>query len=668
MDFNIFKNAIAQQFARMSKHALFRTGVDKDLMWQTYLDAFPEGTNPIYKTRREHDCNCCKSFIRVMGDVVAITDGEVVSLWDVDVGDITFNMVAREMSRLATSRPIQDAFLHYEPVVGTDKTLVQALEGVHTWRHFFVNLPATVVAFKDAIPTKLGDFRTRHDLFARALATISDDAIDTVLDLINKNALYRGAEHKEMVVSFKATKAVHDALSPDRRAAAVWLPVVKYPGPGTGDIRNTAIGTLLVDLSEGTPVERAVASFESKVAPANYKRPTAIVTKAMIESARAKIEELGLGSALQRRYATIDDITINNILFANRNARRVLGGGVFDDLAANAPAKDMEGKDTPIAVFLCEVMPTARDIEVLVENRHTPNLVSLIAPADPTAKSLFKWGNQFSWSYNGEFADSIKERVKAAGGNVTGDLCCRLAWSNYDDLDLHLETPLAHIFFGSKTDGRGGRLDVDMNAGRGHTRTPVENIFYADYNTMPQGEYHLYVNQFNLRERTDVGFEVEIDWLGTVHRFAYPRVVLDKQNVTVARFTYSRAKGVEIIESLPPSTATREVWGITTQTFQPVSVLTRSPNYWDGRGVGNEHVFFMLENCRNEGQARGFYNEFLLNDLTPHRKVIEMVGAKLRTDESDRQLSGLGFSTTQRNSITCRVKDSTKTRLYNVTF
>jgi len=66
----------------------------------------------------------------------------------------------------------------------------------------------------------------------------------------------------------------------------------------------------------------------------------------------------------------------------------------------------------------------------------------------------------------------------------------------------------------------------------------------------------------------------------------------------------------------------------------------------------------MLEGCRHEGAVRGFYNEFLRGDLEPHRKVMELVGSKVRTEESDQQLSGLGFSTTQRNHLVCKVSGS----------
>lgn len=42
---------------------------------------------------------------------------------------------------------------------------------------------------------------------------------------------------------------------------------------------------------------------------------------------------------------------------------------------------------------------------------------------------------------NGSVADSFKEKVKAAGGNVDGFMRCSLHWFNYDDLDLHVTEP-----------------------------------------------------------------------------------------------------------------------------------------------------------------------------------------------------------------------------------
>ena len=106
------------------------------------------------------------------------------------------------------------------------------------------------------------------------------------------------------------------------------------------------------------------------------------------------------------------------------------------------------------------------------------------------------------------------------------------------------------------------------------------------------------------------------------------------------------------------SSASRKLWGLDTQGFQRVNLLLRSPNYWSGQGVGNKHYFFMLDGCTNDGDARGFYNEFLRADLDKHRKVLEIVGSKMKTEQSENQLSGLGFSETKRNEVTVRVKGS----------
>ncbi len=653
MNFNLLKSAVATQFEKMQKHGLFRVELDKDKLWQTYLNAFPPGTNPIYKVREEYNCNCCKRFIRTVGDVVSIVNNQIITIWDVDVKE--YKDVVNAMAKFVRLHKVGDPFFHYEKTAGTDKNFQELIDKkVQTWTHFFVNIKPDFVLKKDAIPTKLGELRSQRDVFERSLIEISDDAIETVLDLIGQNSLYRGEEHKGVVTAFKLCKAEYAKLSEVGKIAYVWT--------GTGAvarIRGSAIGKLLQDLSEGKEIDVAVRSFEAMVAPMNYKRPTALITKAMIEKARKTIEENGLTSALERRYATLNDITINNVIFANRNTRKVIDN-VFDDLKPTAVAKKGNFdkiEEVPIDKFISDIVPKAESIEVMLENNMSNNLVSLVAPADATAKPLFKWPNKFSWSYNGDVTDSIKEKVKKAGGNVQGDLCCRLAWYNFDDLDLHLKTPEGEIYFGQKRIGH-GQLDVDMNAGGGRTREPVENIFYPSKAGMREGDYTLFVHQFSQRETTNVGFEIEMDFCGDIRNFTYNKAVKSKENIIVAKFKYSHKKGLEIIESLPSSQTVRTVWNLPTQTFHPVSALMFSPNHWDDKGIGNKHYFFMLEGCKNDGSARGFYNEFLTADLDKHRKVLEVVGSKMKTEAGTEQLSGLGFSSTQKSTLICRVKGS----------
>jgi hypothetical protein len=96
--------------------------------------------------------------------------------------------------------------------------------------------------------------------------------------------------------------------------------------------------------------------------------------------------------------------------------------------------------------------------------------------------------------------------------------------------------------------------------------------------------------------------------------------------------------------------------------------LTISPLYWDGNATGNKHWFFMLAGCKNPEPTRGIYNEFLLGHLDKHRKVFEVLGDKIKCPVADEQLSGVGFSSTIRATVTVLVKTERAQKLYNVNF
>lgn len=674
LNFQVFKKAVRDQFGRMVQGDLFCTVVDKDEMWNRYLDSFPEGTNKIFRERREYDCSCCRNFIKNLGHVVAIVDGEVVTIWDQAAQDNTvpaFQAVAQAMRKHALNAVIEHPFLSPMQKIGTDKNHEDDNGRVITWDHFYAEIPARRNQGKNyympgkEIGPALSEMRATHEVFLRGLKELTMDSLDSVIEITKQNSLYRGQEYLHAVEGFRKLKLKFDKLKAEEQELFAWANYDKVP-PGVARIRNTAIGTLLIDLSEGLDLEDAVRKFEKSImAPSNYKRPTALVSQKMVDAARAKLDELGLLPALERRYAQLTDITLNNIIFANRDVTRRLGGDVFDSIAKKTTTpKDLARVETiPMEKFLKDVVPNISYIEVLLENKHSGNLVSLIAPKSASAGPLFKWSNNFSWAYNGDVTDSIKERVKKAGGNVTGDLCCRLAWSNYDDLDFHMsEAGGGHIYYGSyrgvgsRASPCGGLLDVDMNAGGGITREPVENIFYKTLSCMRPGEYTLSVHQFRRRESDNVGFEVEIDIMGEVHHFAYAKGLRQDERVIVAKLEVTR-EGVQIKHSIGGTMASKTMWNLKTNEFHPVTVLMNSPNHWDGqKGLGNKHYFFMLDSCVNDGHARGFFNEFLRPDLDKHRKVIEIVGSKMKTELSDSQLSGLGFSETIHTEILVRVK------------
>lgn len=677
LDFKIIRNALEDNFKKMCEENenLFEVELNKDVLWETYLNTIPAKDNKIYRTRREFDCSCCRHFIKGIGNVVAIKDNKMVSIWDFETSDDTWNTVLEAMSKFVKKHKVTDVYVSKFNHVGTRYSMDKTEDGNPIkWEHFYLDIPSKFVYNDryDTIDSVRGEKRAIRNVFKRSLDELTMDSIVTVLELINQNSLYRGEEYKYAVEEFRKTKKEYEALKTAKaKELYTWSKSVTL-NPTVAKIRNTAIGTLLIDISEDMELDVAVGKYEAVVAPTNYKRSKPIFTQKMLENAQKTITELGYLDSLERRYANADDITVNNILFSNRDtAKRISGGNsLFDALSKETksnPKKFDRVEEITIDKFIDSVLPTATDIEAYVENKHTPNFVSLIAPVNKDSKTMFKWNNNFSWAYKGNVTDSIvKQNVKNAGGKVDGVLRFSIQWNDVDeyddnDLDAHCIEPNGNeIYYGNKRSMRTtGMLDIDIiNPTR--NVSAVENITWTDINQMIDGTYQFFVQCYTNRGGRS-GFRAEIEFNGEIYSFDYTTPLRQGQNVYVADVTLRNGQ-FTIETKLPSNTSSREIWGVNTNQFVPVSVMCYSPNYWDKQnGIGNKHYFFMLKGCVNDELPNAWYNEFLNNELYPnHRKVLEALSSKAHVLETSDQLSGIGFSSTLRNELVVKVKGTTE--------
>lgn len=678
MNFIQMRDRMLSHFASMTENnsQLFEVEVDKDKLWSLYLDSFPTNKNPIYRERTEHDCSCCRHFIKSLGNVVAIKDGKVISIWDFNVdGDDTYEPSIKAMREYIHSCRISDVYLTKERRIGTSTNKELCEGNIINYDHFYADIP-TKYLWGSSKSEKQAELRDTRNVFKRSLDEITAEAVNIVLELISQNSLYRGEEHKGVLEKFAGYKAIYDTLSNSQKEIYAWEKSAEA-GMAVGRIRNHSIGTLLTDVTEGVELDEAVRRYEAMVAPSNYKRPKAIFTQRMLNEAKQAISDLGYMDSLGRRYATLDDITVNNILFSNRDAaKRITGADVFDEMSASLPInakKFNKVEEIGIEAFIKNVLPAAQEVELLFEGRMTPNMVSLIAPENKDSKTMFKWNNNFCWAYTGNVTDSMKERVKAAGGSVTGDLRFSIQWNesgdDNSDLDAHcIEANGDEIMFStfrkpsfSKT---GGQLDIDIIHPNG--KIAVENITWADRKKMNDGVYKFFVNQYSGSVKH--GFRAEVEFDGQIYSFDYSNRMRAGENVYVAEVTLKNGE-FSIKNLLPESGVSgRDVWGLTTNQFVPVSVVMFSPNYWDEQnGIGNKHYFFMLKNCVNPETPNGFYNEFLCNELDKHKRVMEALGSKLAVAKAEDQLSGVGFSSTKHNSAIVKVKGKSE-RVLKIVF
>lgn len=144
-EFYKFKRSVAEQIDKMISDDLFVVDIEKDLLWEAYLNSFPPGTNEIFRERRAYDCQSCKQFIRACGNVVAIIDNKLVSIWDVKTEGY-YQTVADSMAALVKSKPIKNIFRSQEQNLGTDFNHQKTEDGtIIKWEHFFYKLPQRFV-------------------------------------------------------------------------------------------------------------------------------------------------------------------------------------------------------------------------------------------------------------------------------------------------------------------------------------------------------------------------------------------------------------------------------------------------------------------------------------------------------------------------------------------
>lgn len=181
------KKELQTHFDEMQKEVthLFEVNVDKDELWNTYLDSFPAGTNEIFRERREHDCSCCRHFIKSIGAAVAIKNNQIHTIWELNLGDTTYQPVCDALDFFVKAHAVKDIYISRFSKIGTDFNFEEINNKSHQWDHFFLELPNKFVNKTNRSNEEIkGEYRDTKNVFKRSLEEITMDAIDTILELL----------------------------------------------------------------------------------------------------------------------------------------------------------------------------------------------------------------------------------------------------------------------------------------------------------------------------------------------------------------------------------------------------------------------------------------------------------------------------------------------------
>ena len=701
MQFKDFSQLVKQQFSTICQYQqLYKSSVTGDALWDLYLGSFKPKDNPIFRdpNSSSHNDNLDKNFIRRYGNIVAINENnEIVTMWDIALTENSeYYLSAKAMSNALKTNVIQDVFfetyselniLPYEKVNKTQPLYRLGIaqnhkqytkeevakfgvveEGkVYQFNHFHIDLPTLFVDKSGSSQaTIIGNYRDAKNVFGRGLSEISLDTLELVSDLIKQGSLLDGQTHLYKVEKMIVLKKQYNQLA--SKEVDNWLWKKSY-GLKEAKFRNELIGTLCVDLTEGKEINESCQTWNKRVDPANYMKATAPISKRQIEEAQKFVEENGYTDSFNRRFATIDDINVNDIVHSNIGNGVVKPASIFDKVkpAKSTQHKKSEFKDieeVTIDKFIKDILPGCTSVEAFFENRMSGNLVSLTTSNVLNSKPLFKWNNNFSWTFNGNLAGKslIKENVKAIGGKTTGAVRCSLQWNDPDtrgiiDLDLHCIVPSGfNVYYGNRNHSDTSTwLDVDM---RNPPSIGIENITID--RLIRDGVYLFKVRNYSGHTKFN-GFKAEIEFGGETFEYFVPNSFVDFKSI--AQIVVKNGEVVEIRHNLDPTTSSKNIWNLDTNQFHKVNLVCLSPNHWADNNIGNKHYLFMINNCKSDVPLRSFHIENLTSDLLEHRKVLEVLGQTTMLNPADKQLAGLGFNATIGDELIVRLQGTFKRQI-----
>jgi len=709
MSFNDFNIMIQERFDYIqSNYKLFRSNITGDELWNKYLSSFKKGDDPVFRdpNSTSHTCNNDKNFIRRYGNVVGINENyEIVSMFDLDLEiDNIYYTPSKSLSKLLKNSNIVNVFfetyeelnsLPYEKVNKNNKKFQLGngtsykqytkeevekygsveLNKVYSFDHFHVFLNNEFVdKNKKSIESIMGNYRDSKNVFKRAMDEIPLDTLELVRDLINQGSLLNGDTHLYKINEFIPLKREYNTINNKDNWAWVKsynLPIAKF--------RNELIGTLCVELAEGVELNDACKTWNKRVDPVNYMKAKSPITQKQIKEAQKFVEEMGYTESFNRRFASIDDIDINEILHSNVGKGEIKSASIFDSIQPSKSTRHKRSQfdgieEVSIEKFMKDILPNCTSVEAFMENRFDGNLVSLITSNDKNVKQLFKWNNPFSWTYNGNLTGKslIKEAVKERGGNVDGILRFSIMWAENDpndnsDLDAWCKLPNNTTigYSSSYRKDRGnarnmsGQLDVDITSPNDRSnKNIVENISFIDKSKMKDGTYLFYINMYS--NRGSKGFSAEIEFDGQLYTYEYNSSWSGDK--VVAEVTLKDGK-FTIEHKLPETNQSKKYWNLDTNEFHKVNLVCQSPNHWGENNTGNKHYFFMLDNCKSDLSLRSFHNEYLSSELLLHRKVMEVLANSTMIEPTDKQLAGVGFNSTVRDELIVKVSGSFKRTL-----
>lgn len=396
---------------------LFTTSVEN--LYDIFLANLPE------EGRQYYNCNACRNFVNRYGNIVYVSGGGMIfpAMWNFKCPDF-FSEAYYAVRKAISNSKIKGVFIPESKKLGIPRT--------NDWTHMHVEVPKKII-YKNKLKTadqeiaeKKEDFR----MLMRALQNYKLSTVETAVNLLRSDTLYRGEKTLGIAEWFLEVKKIFDAgyRMPNNKSNLIWVKVATAP-VGFCHISSSMIGTLLDDIEAGYDYNDINRRFDEKMNPTKYQRPQAAPSVGNVRRAEEIIAKLGLENSLKRRYARFDEIP--TIWKPRSIVEDFVSTGVFAGIKTKESLQNKEHEIIPRATkitwekFQRTVLPLAKKIE-FVTKFGNDSYAAIVTAEYPDAPPIILWDNEksrnpFSWYlYSGGSPASRWGLLHSACVEVTG--------------------------------------------------------------------------------------------------------------------------------------------------------------------------------------------------------------------------------------------------------
>jgi hypothetical protein len=199
-------------------------------------------------------------------------------------------------------------------------------------------------------------------------------------------------------------RALHDwPKGPGKRQVRdniLWRAVALAP-EGFCHIKSSVIGPLLDDIVAGVPFADIKRKHADKLHPLQYQRPQAAPSVGNVRAAEQLVEKLGIAPSLERRFARLDDLPLEDALWTWGEYRRAVKadvGGVFGHIktkegrtyGGSVPSVDLPPITMTWDKFVRTILISAELIDVQIPHGYGP-YCALTTAVNLDAPPIIKW-------------------------------------------------------------------------------------------------------------------------------------------------------------------------------------------------------------------------------------------------------------------------------------